>query len=272
LDLFWAYLLVKVVSTAIVVVAATYIAERSGPFWGALFAAFPVSAGPAYAMLALEAEADFVAASALNSFASMSAGAPFVVALVTLATRTSAFIALGGALVVWTLFAIPIGLVEFTFLPAAAMNLAVLMLCFRLTRAALSLEVPVLVVKRRWFDLPLRSLVVGCFVAAVVTASEAMGPVGTGFAATFPITFSSLAVVLHLRHGGVITAVTMASALRAVLGMYFALPVLHFTVLSRGVGWGLSLALATAMIWALILVLHRRRTRKSHQLKQSLPI
>jgi len=269
-DPFWFYFIVKVAATATIVVAATYIAERSGPFWGALFAAFPVSAGPAYAMLALEAEADFIASSALNSFASMSAGAPFVVALVNLAMRTSAFIALGGALVVWIVFAIPIGLVEWTFLPAAVMNLGVLMLCLRLTRAALTLEVTVPVVKRHWFDLPLRSLVVGCFVAAVVTASEAMGPVGTGFAATFPITFSSLAVVLHMRLGGVTASVTMASALRAVLGMYFALPVLHFAVLAWGVGWGLLLALATTIIWALVLVLHRWRTRKLHQIKQRL--
>ena len=84
MDEFWISLLIKVIAAAGVVVAATYVAERSGPFWGSLFATCPVSAGPAYVMVSMQAEPDFVAASALNSFASMSAGAPFIVALVWL--------------------------------------------------------------------------------------------------------------------------------------------------------------------------------------------
>ena len=267
MDEFWISLLIKVIATAGVVVAATYVAERSGPFWGSLFATFPVSAGPAYVMVSMQAEPDFVAASALNSFASMSAGAPFIVALVWLAPRTNAFATLCGALVVWAVLAVPIGMIDWTFVSAAAMNAVVLAASLTLTRKAslaltrkrVPVDIPVPVVARPWFDLPLRALVVGMFVAALVMTSDAMGPVGTGFGATFPISFVCVAVILHRRLGGKLTAVTMASALRVAIGMYVAVPVLYFGVLAWGEVWGLSLALATIIIWAAGLIMHRRR-------------
>ena len=52
-----------------VVVTATVVAEASGPFWGGLIVSLPIGAGPAYAMLALQHDAAFIAASALGSFA-----------------------------------------------------------------------------------------------------------------------------------------------------------------------------------------------------------
>ena len=266
MDEFLISLLIKVVATAGVVVAATYLAERGGPFWGSLFATFPVSAGPAYVMVAMQAEPDFVAASALNSFASMSAGAPFIVALVLLSPRTNTFTTLCGALAVWAVLAVPIGMIDWTFVSAATMNAMVLVASLLLTRKRMPMSIPLPAVVRPWFDLPLRAMVVGMFVATVVVASDAMGPVGTGFGATFPISFVCVAVILHRRLGGILTAVTMASALRVAIGMYVAVPVLYFSVLAWGEVWGLSLALITIMIWAAGLILHRRRVvaRRSH--------
>ena len=104
----WVPLMIRAVVTAAVVVAATAAAERVGPFWAALIGAFPTSAGPAYVMLALKADAALVAASAVSSLASMIAIAPFVVSLIFLAPRTNVFGTVGGGVVVWAVFAMPI--------------------------------------------------------------------------------------------------------------------------------------------------------------------
>jgi len=40
--------------------------ERGGPFWGGLICGVPIASGPAYVMLALQADPAFVAQSALN--------------------------------------------------------------------------------------------------------------------------------------------------------------------------------------------------------------
>ena len=57
----WIQIGVKVLIAATVVVTASVMAEKSGPFIGGLILALPVSVGPAYAMLALQASPAFVA-------------------------------------------------------------------------------------------------------------------------------------------------------------------------------------------------------------------
>ncbi len=43
---FWLLLAAKMLTTAIIVVAASKIVERAGPFIGAMVATLPISAGP----------------------------------------------------------------------------------------------------------------------------------------------------------------------------------------------------------------------------------
>ena len=56
-------LVLKIIMTATIVVAASIVVERSGPFIGALIAALPTAAGAVYIILALEHPPSFVAAS-----------------------------------------------------------------------------------------------------------------------------------------------------------------------------------------------------------------
>ena len=77
LDLAFA---LKLATTALVVLLATLAAERAGPFVGALIVALPISAGPAYVIVAMEHDAAFVAASAHASLTLNAAMGPFVVA------------------------------------------------------------------------------------------------------------------------------------------------------------------------------------------------
>lgn len=256
---FWIPLLIRAAVTAAVVVAATAAAERVGPFWAALIGAFPTSAGPAYAMLAMKTDAAFVAASAVTSLATMIAIAPFVVSLIYLAPRTNVFITVGSGAAVWAIFAIPLTQVSWTPMSALAVNIVMYGFCIWLTRDIksklenFSPKVP------RWFELPLRALVVGLFVAVVVTLSDTLGTIGTGLGAVFPIVFLSLSAILHIRLGGVALAMTMRGALRVVSVMILALLTVHYGVLEWGKAIGLSAALLVSIVWAMMFVLLNRR-------------
>ncbi len=95
----------KMVTSAAVVVLASLLVERAGPVVGALVATLPLSAGPAYAFLAMEYGAAFVAASALASLPAVTATAAFVAAYVLLAQRRGVAASLGGALGCWAVTA-----------------------------------------------------------------------------------------------------------------------------------------------------------------------
>ena len=73
LDWFWLALAVKLAASAGIVVTASFLVERSGPFLGAMIATLPISAGPAYVFLALEHGPAFIAQSSLASL-SVNAG------------------------------------------------------------------------------------------------------------------------------------------------------------------------------------------------------
>jgi len=83
-EAFWLALLARAAVSAGVVVTATVAAEAAGPFWGGLIVSLPIGAGPAYAMLALQHDDAFIAASALGSFAANAATFVFLAALALL--------------------------------------------------------------------------------------------------------------------------------------------------------------------------------------------
>ncbi len=250
----WIPLIIRMIVTAAVVIAATAVAERVSPFYASLIGAFPTSAGPAYVMLALKEEAAFVAASAVYSMASLAAVAPFVSVVVWLAPRSSVFVTVGGGFLTWTVFAVPISLVSWTPMTALLINLVAYPICFWLTRNLGHVPPTQLRKPAQWYELPVRAFVVGLFVAAVVTASNLLGPVATGLGAVFPIVFLSLTAILHIRLGGAATAATMHRALRVVSGMTLALMVLHYGVVWWGEAIGLSLSLVASILWALAMV------------------
>ncbi|MEQ8735886.1 MAG: hypothetical protein RIC29_13250 [Rhodospirillaceae bacterium] len=255
----WIPLLIRMAVTAAVVVTATLAAERAGPFYGSLIGAFPTSAGPAYVMLAMKESDAFVAASAVASMSSMAAIAPFVAVMVWLAPRTNVVTTVGSGVLVWVLFALPISQVGWTPWTALALNLVMYPACFWITRNMGKAPDNPKRAPGTWYDVPLRALLIGLFVAMVVTGSNLIGPVVTGLAAVFPIVFLSLTVILHLRLGGAAAAATMHSAMRVVSGMVLSLMILHYGVVWWGEAIGLSLSLLASILWALFMIMLNKR-------------
>jgi energy-converting hydrogenase Eha subunit E len=75
--IFWYGLALKIAMTASIVVAASVVVERSGPFVGALIAALPTAGGAAMIILAIEHPPAFIAASAVGSMVANALGAVF---------------------------------------------------------------------------------------------------------------------------------------------------------------------------------------------------
>ena len=99
--MFLVGLLLKIVMTAGIVVVASVVVERSGPFIGALIAALPTAGGAALIILAFEHPPAFIAASAVGSMVAIVVSAPFALTYAALAQRHSLVLSLAGAFVVW---------------------------------------------------------------------------------------------------------------------------------------------------------------------------
>jgi uncharacterized membrane protein (GlpM family) len=255
-------LLARAAVSASVVVTATVVAEASGPFWGGLIVSLPIGAGPAYAMLALQHDAAFIAASALGSFESNAATFVLLAALALLAPRVHWGWALGGAICAWVLSVLLIRQVAWDVAGACVLNLAVVLVCLALTRSVPpGAEAPRGPIRRRWFELPMRAALVGLMVGGVVTGSRALGPTLTGMAAVFPVAFTSFAFLVLPRAGGTVGAAIMVSALRAMPGFALALLTLHLAAVPLGVGAALAVALLPSLGWSVMLMVGRGRRR-----------
>ena len=260
---FWLPLIARAAVSAFVVVAATVAAESAGAFWGGLIVSLPIGAGPAYAMLALQHDAGFIAVSALGSFAVNAATFVFLTALALLATRVRWGWALADGLVCWAVGVALIRLVEWNVGWACALNLCVVLACLAVTRrvgrdAAAPRGGPI---RRRWFELPARAAMVGLVVGGVVTGSRALGPELTGMATVFPVAFTSFALLVLPRVGGAVGAAIMVSALRAMPGFGLALLTLHLAAVPLGVWAALVVALLPSLGWSVLLMLRQGRRR-----------
>jgi hypothetical protein len=261
-EIVWLPILAKALSTALLVVCASALAEALGPFWGALVASLPVSAGPAYVFLAMQHDAGFVAASALSSAAANAATGLFLIVYATRARGAALWNSLGFAVAAWLMASLAIR--QFPWTPATALllNLAVYGVGFMLPLGSQEAHsAPRAVAIRQRFDLPVRAAAVAIFVSAVVLASSALGPAATGMAAVFPISLISLLIIVQPRIGGAASALLAATALRAMLGFGVMLLVLHLVVRPFGAPLALSIALLVSVAWSVGLLLLRRRSR-----------
>ncbi len=252
--MFWLALGLKASATALVVVIASVVAERAGPRWGGLVASIPVSAGPAYVLLALQHDAAFIAHSALTSLAGGMATWIYLSAFVILARRMSLVWSLAGALLVWLLAATVVSQTPWTLPLAIAANLAAFLVALRWATPPVPPVVNSRNSHRAWFELPVRAMLVAVFVVAVVTLSDAIGPAVTGIAAVFPIALSSLAILVNRRFGVVGAAAALGGAIKPLIGIACGFSVLSITPEEVGTWPALGLALVASLIWPMIIV------------------
>jgi uncharacterized membrane protein (GlpM family) len=255
--LFWLALVLKMVVTAGLVIGAAIVAERAGTAIGALVATLPIAAGPAYFFVALDHDAAFISQSAIGSIAAHAATAAFSLVYIVLAQRFGIAVSVTGAVAVWFILAFLLRSVQWTFLSVAAVNLAMFAVCIVLTAPYRHVPMPRIV--SRWYDVPVRALMVSCLVAAVVGLSNRVGPIVTGLLAVYPIVMTSLMLIFQSRVGGPATAALIANTMWGLIGFSTALFTVHLATVPLGAPAGLALALAVSVAWNLTLWgLHRR--------------
>ena len=259
IDTFWLPLLIKAVATALLVVTASVAAEKAGPFWGGLIACLPISVGPAYVLLAMTQPAEFISGGALTSYAAGMATWPFLCLFVHLAKRWTLWPSLFVAIALWVGIAVMVRQVPWTLTTATLGNAAAFLFALRFT-PVVTIDTAGATLVRRWYELPARGILVGLFVAVVVTVSDAIGPAATGLAAVFPIAMTSLAVAIHRSFGIRGAAAALSSAVRPLIGIVAGLAAVHVTVPAWGEWPGLACGLIVSFLWPAFLVVMRQRT------------
>ena len=250
-------LIAKMAVTAGFVLAATITAERAGPLVGGLVATLPIGAGPAYVFLALDHDAHFIAQSAVASLAINAANATFAFTYARLAQKQSLGVSLGLTYLVWLVLALTINSLHWSIGPALLLNVIALGSGLWLVRALR--HVPMIRLRRRWYDYFLRAGLVSLLIGVLVTFSFRIGPYASGLLAVFPVVLTSIILILHNRVGGPATAAVMANAVLGLVGFGCACITLHWTAEPLGKWGGLAVALTVSIGWSLAIVAARKR-------------
>jgi len=245
-------LLLKIAMTATIVVAASVVVERSGPFVGSLIAALPTAGGAAMIILAVEHPPGFIAQSAVGSVVSNAVCAIFALSYAALAQRRPLPVSLGSAFLVWFFCAALTRLVDWSATSAVLLNIAVFPLAilagrgFRADGAAKR-------VKFTGTDLAWRAGVVTLCVIVVTGVSAAIGSFASGLFAFFPVALGSYFVILHPRIGGPATASVAAHVQAPLIGLGLSLLAVHLLAEAVGVWWSYAIGLSIGIGWNALL-------------------
>jgi hypothetical protein len=254
-------LLLKIAMTATIVVAASVVVERSGPFVGALIASLPTAGGAAMIILAIEHPPAFIAASAVGSMVSNAMVAIFALTYATLAQRRSLAVSLGLAFLVWFGCAALSRLVDWSATSAVLLNAVVYPVAIFAGRHFRA-EGAVKRVELSGADLAWRAAVVTLCVIVVTAASSSIGSYASGLFAFFPVAMGSFFVILHPRIGGPAAASVAAHVLTPLIGLGLSLLIVHLLAVPIGVWWSYAVGLSVGIGWnALLWGQRRRQTR-----------
>ena len=255
--MFFIELATRMTVTAVFLLAATALAERSGPFVGGLVATLPISAGPVYLFLSLEHDARFIAASALTSLAANAVTGLFALVYILVAQVRGVAASLLVTLGFWAIAIFAVRSLPWTLPGALALNAASYVVAVPTARRFRSAKFrpP----RRRWYDVPLRAGLVAVLVATVVGLSTRVGPALTGLLAVFPVVLTSFILIFHPRIGGPASAAILANTLPGLVGFAAALIALHLAAVPLGKAAALTLALLVSILWNLTLWATRHR-------------
>ncbi len=248
-DPFLLGLALKMIASAAIVMAASLIVERTGPFMGAMIATLPISAGPSYVFLAYEHGPAFIERSSLVSLTVNAATAGFIVVYAALAQRRGLLISLGSALVFWLVAAWVITRFEWSLPGAVVLNAAAYGGAILVTRKLLQAATTLPGRSSPWWAVPARAVGVMTLVAAVIIAGRLIGPKAAGMAALMPVVMTSLAAILHPRIGGASTAAVLVNGLTGLIGFTAGIVVLHVASVPLGSVAALTAGLVTCILW-----------------------
>lgn len=250
-------LLLKMTMTATIVVAASVVVERSGPFIGALIAALPTAAGAAYIILAIEHQPSFVAASAIGSIVGNAATGLFALTFAMLAQTRGLVVSLGGAYLVWFAMSGLLRLVEWTSLGALGLN-AIVFAATIFAGRHFRTDGATNRIKARAVDIVWRAAIVSICVIVVTAASHTIGSFASGVFAVLPVAMGSFFIILFPRIGGPAAGSVAAHVQAPLIGLALGFFAVHSLAESAGVWWSYAAGLAIGIAWNALLWAVRR--------------
>ena len=161
-------LLLRMAVTAVFVLFAAFMTERSGPVIGALIATLPISTGPVYVFLALDHDAAFIAKGALASLPINAATIAFGAIYARLAQNRGLTASYIGGLAGWFAIAFFVQAFHWNLLEGILLNVVTYAIALPLTRRFRDAPMPPFV--RRWYDMPFRASLVAVLVGTVVVS------------------------------------------------------------------------------------------------------
>lgn len=247
----------KMLTSAAIVVAASLAVERTGPFLGAMIVTLPISAGPAYAFLAVDHGSDFIAASALIGLPVSAATVVYMVVYAAAAQRFGVLASIGSAFSIWAISIAVILKAQWSLGGALALNVVVYALAIPLARRFSAAGAKIAPKKRAW-DVPFRAVLVMSVVGVTLVAGRSLGPSTAAAAALAPVVLISMALILQPRIGGAAAASVVSNGVPGMLGFVGALSLLHVCATRFGAAVALILALAVSIGWNASLIMLRR--------------
>ena len=258
--IFWYGLALKIAMTAGIVVAASVIVERSGPFIGALIAALPTAGGAALIILAVEHPPEFIANGMVGSLIANASCAVFALTYATLAQKRSLPLSLGLALLVWFIGVSVARIYPWTVTSAAILDAVIFPLTIWAGRHFRS-EGAKSKVKMTGRDLAWRAAVVTVVVILVTAASHSIGSVASGIFAFFPVAMSSFFIILHSRLGGPAAASVAAHVQLPLIGLSLGFIAVYYLAVPLGVWWAYLIGLGIGFAWNALLWIYRHSRR-----------
>lgn len=252
-------LLARVSLIAMFVMLVTVLAERLGPFLGAMVASLPLYTGPTYLMLALEHDVPYLLAATVGSIAICGATPVFALAYCVLSRSWGMWVSLFGSLAAWTACAVIVQSNQWSLVEALLFVTPIYIVSVALARGY-TRGIAMRRAERRWTDLPTRALMVASAAGATIAISKFVPPQLTGVLSVLPVIMSSLIVILHPRIGGPAAAALFAHTLGGLVGMVLAFVLINLTIERVGPAVALSGGLAVTLIWNLLLIAVRRFT------------
>jgi hypothetical protein len=254
----WIGLAVKLLATAAIVLIAAKVVERSSAFLGAMVATLPISAGPAYVLLAMEHDDAFIAASSLVSLMINTGASAFMTSYAFMAQRFGAILSTAVAMLCWLAVAVMMVNVTLGLPTTMAVNFSCAILGMLATRHLVVPGRAKVAAQPQWWDIPFRALVVITLVAGVLVAARIAGPKAAGIGALVPVVLASITLILHPRIGGPATAEVMINCFTGMIGIASGLAVVHLTAIPFGAPIALALGLSTCIVWNSLLILFRQ--------------
>ena len=250
-------LLLKIALTASIVVAASVVVERAGPFLGSLIASLPTAGGAAMIILAVQHQPAFIAQSAVGSIVSDAVCGIFALTYAALAQRRSLPVSLTVAFLIWFACAAASRLIDWSAASALLLNAIVFPLTI-LAGARFRAEGSMRRVTLSKSDLAWRAGVVTLCVLVVTGISGSIGSYFSGLFAFFPVAMASFFVILHPRLGGPAAASVAAHVQAPLIGLGLSLYAVHLLAEPIGVWWSYAVGLSVGISWNALLWLSRQ--------------